>query len=231
VVFTPPYSYTLDNAEDVPGIVQWGAGVDGKEGYPPHWYFSYYGDFDRSGLVGLDDLETFAGYWLETEDIANADYDESGRVDLAEFALFADNYLFIPPDTTAPAAPAGLSASAGDSVVELDWNNNSEEDLNGYNIYRSTTSGAGYIKLNSTLLTDSQYTDETVTNNTVYFYVVTAVDMSLNESAMSGEVYAIPIDMDTIIIQENETGFCIRPMRRAMAPTGESMPIRPVHTP
>ena len=52
-------------------------------------------------------------------------------------------------DTTAPAAPAGLTVTAAnDVIVSLNWNNNTESDLYGYDIYRSTTSGSGYVKIN-----------------------------------------------------------------------------------
>ena len=41
------------------------------------------------------------------------------------------------PDLVVPAAPADLVATAGESEVSLDWNDNSEGDLAGYNVYRS----------------------------------------------------------------------------------------------
>ena len=97
-----------------------------------------------------------------------------------------------PTDTIPPAAPTGLSASAGNQTVSLDWSNNGEADINGYNVYRSTTSGGTYTRLNGTLLGSSNYTDNSVTNGTTYYYVVTAVDTSSNESTNSGEVSAKP---------------------------------------
>lgn len=94
--------------------------------------------------------------------------------------------------SSAPAAPTGLTAVAGNGTVSLDWNNNNESDLAGYNVYRSTTSGGGYGKLNSSLVTTSAYTDNTVTNGTTYYYVVTAVDTTNYESAYSGQAAATP---------------------------------------
>lgn len=90
-IFTPPYGYALDDAQVVKTAVQAYAGAGTP--YPPHWYDTVYGDFDRSGTVNMTDLATFLGYWLDTENIAEADYDASGRVDLAEFAMFAENWL------------------------------------------------------------------------------------------------------------------------------------------
>ena len=210
-VFTPPYAYTLDAAAQVPGIVQWGAGVDGQDGSPPHWASGQYGDFDLSGFVDVNDLNTFAGYWLAETDIDNADYDDSGRVDLSEFTLFASNYRYTEPDTTAPEVPADLWALGQNAQSALDWaDNNTEEDFAGYNIYRSTTSGSGYTKLNGSLLTNSEYTDDPAANGTMYYYVVTSVDTNSNESGYSVEACAVPDAVsDNLTIQENATGFCI----------------------
>jgi len=96
----------------------------------------------------------------------------------------------IPPpngDTTPPDAPTGLSAALNGINVSLDWNDNTEEDLGGYHIYRSTTSGSGYSRLNSTVLVDSHYTDTTGVCGQTYYYVVTAVDTLWNESDDSNE--------------------------------------------
>jgi pectate lyase len=207
-VFTPPYAYTLTDTALVPVLVQWGAGADGKDGFPPHWMFGMYGDFDLNGFVDISDFSTLAGYWLKTEGIEDADYFPDGIIDVDELALFVTNWLYIPPDTTPPAAPANLSAAAGSEVVILNWDDNTESDLAGYNVYRSETPGTGYSKLNASLLEDSAYTDNTVTNNAVYFYVIRAVDTSSNESGPSAVVSAVPVDENTLIIQENETGFC-----------------------
>lgn len=97
-----------------------------------------------------------------------------------------------PGDTTPPAAPSGLTAVAGNASVTLDWANNSESDLAGYNVYRSTTSGSGYAKINGALVTSSAYTDSGLTNGTTYYYVVRALDTSNNESGNSNQVSATP---------------------------------------
>jgi fibronectin type 3 domain-containing protein len=112
-------------------------------------------------------------------------------------------------DNVAPAAPTNLTADSGVSEVLLGWDNNSESDLAGYNIYRSTVSGSGYVQLNTTLLTIAEYTDTDVINGTTYYYVVTAMDTSLNESIDSEEVSATPGTLTSMItIQENEAGYC-----------------------
>jgi fibronectin type 3 domain-containing protein len=73
--------------------------------------------------------------------------------------------------------------------VALSWTA-STSTVSGYNVYRSTTSGTGYAKLNTSLVSTVSYTDSTVTNATTYFYVTTAVDGSGNESSFSNQATA-----------------------------------------
>ena len=91
-----------------------------------------------------------------------------------------------------PSAPAGLSASSGDGVVNLNWDPNSESDIDGYNVYRSETRGGPYSRINASLISGTAYDDVTVDNYTVYYYVVTAVTTFPLESEYSGEVTALP---------------------------------------
>lgn len=107
------------------------------------------------------------------------------------------------PIDVPPAAPTGLSATAGDGQVSLGWNDNGETDLAGYNVYRATVSGGPYTQLNGTLLAASDYLDLAVNNGITYFYVVTAVDSAVptaNESGYSSEVSATPSSQQTVYI-------------------------------
>jgi hypothetical protein len=97
------------------------------------------------------------------------------------------------PDTMPPAPPTALVAAAGDARVTLDWADNAEGDLAGYDVYRAPATGGPYTKLTTTRLTASAYTDSAVTNGTSYYYVVTATDTAGNESAASGEASATPV--------------------------------------
>ncbi|MGD0905956.1 MAG: immunoglobulin domain-containing protein [Candidatus Acidiferrales bacterium] len=73
--------------------------------------------------------------------------------------------------------------------VTLSWTA-STSAVSGYNVYRSSVSGGPYTKLNSSLVTTTSYTDATVQAGQTYYYVVTSVDSSGNESAYSTEVSA-----------------------------------------
>ncbi len=146
-----------------------------------------YGNADFRGFHGTYEITLSAlGQTPETHTIEL----EPGTT-TAQFVLLTD--LESPgPDTTPPANPTGLNATGANGHVSLDWNDNSEIDLDGYNVYRSTVSSSGYAKLNGSLVDDSDYTDNTVTNGTTYYYVVTAVDTSENESGYSNEDWATP---------------------------------------
>ena len=74
--------------------------------------------------------------------------------------------------------------------MALSWTA-STSTVSGYNVYRSTTSGGGYTKLNSSLVANVNYTDSGVQNATTYYYVTTAVDSSGDESAYSNEASAV----------------------------------------
>jgi len=94
---------------------------------------------------------------------------------------------------TPPAPPTGLSASHGNTVVFLDWDDNIEADFDGYSVYRSTTTGGPYSLVNGTVVNVSQFTDSGLTNDVTYYYVVTASDLLANESTESSEINETPV--------------------------------------
>ncbi|MCB1132239.1 MAG: hypothetical protein KDN05_14005, partial [Verrucomicrobiae bacterium] len=93
-------------------------------------------------------------------------------------------------DTLAPAAPAGLVVEGTGATAFLNWADNGEPDLAGYTVLRSSTSGGGYAVIASGL-TSSDYVDASVTPGATYFYVVTAGDLSGNQSGNSAETTVV----------------------------------------
>jgi hypothetical protein len=91
------------------------------------------------------------------------------------------------PVSPAPPVPTGVTASAGNNAVLVNWTASS--GATSYNVKRSTTSGSGY----GTIGVPSMpfYTDPTAVNGTTYYYVVSAVSGG-NESANSSQVTATP---------------------------------------
>jgi hypothetical protein len=91
-------------------------------------------------------------------------------------------------DTSAPAVPTGLTALGGYGQISLDWNDNLEADLYHYKVYRNLTGDGGYDFIGNADVI--QYEDDNVSDGTTYYYVVTVVDASGNESAPSGQANA-----------------------------------------
>ena len=91
------------------------------------------------------------------------------------------------PTCTPPAAPTNLVATPNNGSVALTWT--APTGAVSYRILRSTTSGSGYTLVGTS--GTASYTDNSVTNGTTYYYVVTASNGSCN-SANSAEKVAIP---------------------------------------
>jgi hypothetical protein len=75
--------------------------------------------------------------------------------------------------------------------VLLNWTASISPNIDGYNIYRSGTSGGPYGKLNTSLNSGTSYTDNTVANGSTYYYVTTAVNSNSQESTYSNQAQAV----------------------------------------
>jgi hypothetical protein len=97
--------------------------------------------------------------------------------------------------SSSPAsASANLSiatSAASSHSVMLNWSASPSPGVTGYNVYRSTVSGSGYTKINSSAVSGLSYTDATVVNGITYYYVTTSVDSSGDESSYSQQVNMI----------------------------------------
>jgi len=95
------------------------------------------------------------------------------------------------------ASSVGFIAQAGDNEVYLQWPKPELVDLMGYNLYRyqklTDTTFSDTILVNNQLILDTFYTDETVHNDTTYFYMFTVVSTDFKESDYSNPVSATPM--------------------------------------
>ncbi|HEV2349867.1 MAG TPA: fibronectin type III domain-containing protein [Terriglobia bacterium] len=94
-----------------------------------------------------------------------------------------------PHDTFPPAPPSNVSALFSAGAIQLVWTANTEPDLAGYNVYRREKDGVAH-KINSEMLRTPTFEDRTVQAGHQYFYRVTSVDLTHNESLPSEEVTA-----------------------------------------
>ena len=98
------------------------------------------------------------------------------------------DYFTLSSASTGPAAPTGLTATAGNASVVLNWTAPSGSGLT-YNVKRATVSGGPYSTVGGSSGTSDL--DSGLTNGTAYYYVVTAVS-SAGESGNSNEATATP---------------------------------------
>jgi len=99
-----------------------------------------------------------------------------------EVAALYENIVSAPS-----AAPASLTAVAGNGQVQLCWWSGSV--ASSYNLKRSLVSGGPYVTI--TNVTATTFTDTNVINNRTYYYVVSAVN-TIGEGTNSGQASANP---------------------------------------
>jgi len=85
-----------------------------------------------------------------------------------------------------PLSPTGLTAMPGIMSINLGWRSG-ELDLAGYRIYRKMDTGA-WDSLNSSLVSDTVYTDSVPAETARYWYRIRAVDAGGNASPLSDSV-------------------------------------------
>jgi fibronectin type 3 domain-containing protein len=97
------------------------------------------------------------------------------------------------PDTTPPAAPAGLKGRINrNGLVFLSWNRNSEEDMKGYKVYFANGDHHYFSQITLTPDTDTSFVDSiSLRTLTKYiWYEVVAVDQNNNHSK-----YSLPVKL------------------------------------
>src|SRR5579862_6875014 len=88
---------------------------------------------------------------------------------------------------TIPAAPTGVTATAGNAQVVIAWTASS--GATSYHVKRGSASAGPFTQISAP--TTTNFTDASVTNGTTYFYVVSALN-SAGESANSTPASAKP---------------------------------------
>lgn len=125
-------------------------------------------------------------------------------------------------DGTTPKAPSGLTAAAGLESIKLTWtaptqntDNSALKDLFQYKVYRNTVNNFSTAPLVGRVAADV-FTDGSLIGDQVYYYWVTALDYTGNESSQSGVASATA----TAVIQERSNGVFY--IAVASLPTGSS---------
>jgi hypothetical protein len=107
------------------------------------------------------------------------------------FLLFGDPAMEL--KIPLPKQPTGLTAEGSTDTVSLTWDAPSGihgAAVESYNIYRSTSPGSGYVKINDQPVTGTSFVDTSCEDGVRYYYVLTSLDDEGIESSMSQEASA-----------------------------------------
>jgi len=127
--------------------------------------------------VTLDDMQPGKSYYVYVVTIDG----------MHAFSLRSPGVADVPP--TVPTTPDPVTVDVGDGYLRLSWPPSTTDPaspVRGYNVYRSTDpSSGGTWTLVSSMQTATVFKDTAVSNDTYYYYRVTAVN-GVGESAWDG---------------------------------------------
>lgn len=129
--------------------------------------------------------------------IGVAAYDAEGHLGLAVESLAILSSV--------PLPPAGVAVAPDRVAITVDWYDSPAQDLDGYNIYRATSEAGPFTRQNATPLSNSVYIDGSALIEQFYYYRVTAVDLSANESAFSEMVRGRLVSLSLPLVLVDET--------------------------
>lgn len=161
--------------------------VYGGKGTNEQWFVEYAGEgnwYIRSRHSGLY-LETKNGGTATNTYIQQAAF--SGKEEQKWRFLPVENKPSL--EVEAPAAPTGLATEIQSGSIRLSWNANTEEDVDGYNIFRrlEDADSADAYDMIGRIVKGTEFIDNDVTPGMSYVYKIKAVDYSRNQSESSAE--------------------------------------------
>jgi PKD repeat protein len=164
-----------------------GSATGGTAPYSYSWNFG-----DGSTSTAQNPSHTYSSAGTYTATLTVTDSSSPAKTASSSVTITAS-----PVQGTAPGAPTGLTASAGNGKVSLSWtapSSNGGVNITSYRVYRGTASGT------ETLLTSggcsglgavTSCTDTGLSNGQAYFYKVSAVN-AIGEGPQSNEASATP---------------------------------------
>lgn len=179
------WSYANGNPID-----QWNGGTNALE----QWFFQYAGN----GYFNI--RSRWSGDYLDISGPSTAS--GAGIVQWSGLGRTSQQWRLIPVgaavEFVVPATPTGVTASAGAASVTVNWTPNPGTTSLSYNVLRATNAG-GPFELCARALTNNAFTDKEANQPQPYYYVVQAVDGSLNTSANSVQVSATPTGVPALV--------------------------------
>ncbi|MFC2166733.1 fibronectin type III domain-containing protein [Acidobacteriota bacterium] len=97
----------------------------------------------------------------------------------------SETLVISPKDIFPPAPPKGVVLVTGTDILSLSWNANLESDLGGYRVWKRAEGESEFGVLMADPFIENSYTDSSVEKNIRYYYAITSMDKSGNESEKS----------------------------------------------
>lgn len=155
-----------------------------------------------TGPVGLNGYTMLASdTGLTTEHSITLEKLLSGKVyhfrvrgiDMDKNEGVSSDYQFTTLKGAAPAIPENVNVTvpAEQEKLVVSWNANTEDDILGYNIFRSTSPNGEFEKIISVSSDTTSYTDGDLSIATKYYYKVQAYDTAGNDGEISNAVSAV----------------------------------------
>jgi hypothetical protein len=134
-------------------------------------------------LAAMAEGENVGGFVL-TEPNVSTEHDLEITVTDAWGRTYVDTLELRPPD---PPNNLSFDSSLGSDRLSVIWDSSVSPDAARYNLYQSATQGGPYTKVNVDPVDHTVFLASGLAPSMRYYYVATAVDVSGNESALSGE--------------------------------------------
>jgi fibronectin type 3 domain-containing protein len=150
--------FTLRN--DQPVMISYFEDKDGKYSLPTVFYTDTFGKKKAKYQYCLKGIDFFG-----------------------EESYFSDTLSILTGDSIAPSIAKNIRLKREDMSVYLSWENPGDNDLRGFNVYRSSFSDSSYSKLNCEILpaSQNQFSDK-VPETGPWYYRISSLDSSGNES-------------------------------------------------
>lgn len=121
---------------------------------------------------------------------------------------YIDAIDFVGEDEEPPSPPTALEAVATATGITLTWAPAPEIDVAGYIVYRADVQGGPHDRISRTGA--AVFSDKAIDEGAEYYYVVTAIDFSGNESPYSNEISAVAPKIEVVFgtdFEDDEGGF------------------------
>jgi hypothetical protein len=149
--------------------------------------------------VAISRAETNSYHFSLKSELSSGDrnYYKVGAISVDNDTVYSFTRYFFTLDQIPPDQPQNLSGVIdSNGIVTLDWDNNLEDDIRGYRVFKSNSMKEEFVEVTAYFADTNFYYDTLPLNNLTssIYYRVAAVDLNYNNSIHSKEVKLIKPD-------------------------------------